>query len=121
MLISGGAKGHFPPCAFLDAGSKRGVRLFMTCGVGKPRFWGKLHPHDLIAAVHVNDLAGDGAAARASATSEYALTSCATRKASRLVFTNSPSSASFGANATECSSRCSLPNFLPVWSNTRAM
>ena len=44
-----------------------------------------------------------GAASRASATSEYALMSCATRKASRVVLTKSPSSASFGANATECS------------------
>src|SRR5213083_2540723 len=34
----GGAKGHFPPCAWSDAGSKRGVRLFRPFGVGKPCF-----------------------------------------------------------------------------------
>ena len=44
-----------------------------------------------------------GAASRASATNEYALTSCATRKASRVVLTKSPSNASRGAYARECS------------------
>ena len=37
------------------------------------------------------------------------------------MFTNSPSSASFGANATECSSRCSLPNFSPTVLKTLAI
>src|SRR5205814_4429276 len=40
---------------------------------------------------------------------------------SRLVLRNSPSSASLGANATECNSRCSLPNFSPAALNTFAM
>ena len=31
------------------------------------------------------------------------------------MFTKSPSSASFGAKATECSNRCSLPNFFLVY------
>src|SRR5205085_502100 len=43
------------------------------------------------------------AASRVRATSEYALISCETRNASRVVLTKSPSSASRGANASECS------------------
>src|SRR4051794_37256732 len=60
-----------------------------------------------------------GAAARARATREYALTSCATRNASRLVSRKLPSRASRGANATECNMRCSLPNRCWTSANTR--
>ena len=47
----------------------------------------------------------NGSAARARATSEYALISIAVLKAAREVLTKSPSRASFGAKATEWSSR----------------
>ena len=56
----------------------------------------------------------NGAASRANPSSEYALMSCAVRYASRLVLRKSPSSASFGANATECSSMSTLS----VWVRT---
>ena len=45
----------------------------------------------------------------------------AIRNAARLVWRNSPSSASFGANATECRSRWSLPNWSPMVLKTPAI
>src|SRR5437763_615780 len=61
-----------------------------------------------------------GSAARAQATSEYALTSSASQKRSRGVSVNRPSRSSAAANATEWTSRSSPPsNTSPTSEKTR--
>src|SRR5256885_940986 len=62
-----------------------------------------------------------GSAARAHATSEYALTSSASQKRSRGVSVKRPSRSSAAANATEWTSRSSCPSdAVPTSSKTRA-
>src|SRR3954468_9724267 len=61
----------------------------------------------------------NGSAARAHATSEYALTSSAIQKRSRGISVKRPSRSSAAAKATECTSRSSLPsNTSDTWPNT---